>query len=327
MEPTIIGAIITTLGAIIVAIIMDINRKKEKKQNIELKNSLSDYKKLELTTDKISNLNALKELEQENLRLTNENAELKIEIKELKNLDSLKIGELVYIPNDLFYKNSSQIKLESFRIDAYPITNFQFQLFVLDSPKWNKTNSPKSKHKNVYYLLDWIDNEYPTGKKNHPVVWINWLAAAAYCNWRSNIENLEICYPNLDSNKDRYFCDENANGFRLPNKNEFEKAAIGGTTFLYPWGDEIDNSNTNYGNHIGDTTYVGKYPPNKVGIYDLCGNVKEWCNDWVDDSEEYKAFKSGSWASDELELRCEIFSWLLPENTNPDFGFRCVKKT
>ena len=100
MEPTIIAAIITTIGAIIIAIIMDINRKKEKKQNIGLKKSLSDYKKLELTTDKISKLNALKELERENLHLTTENTEIKNEIKELKNLFSLKIGELIYIPND-----------------------------------------------------------------------------------------------------------------------------------------------------------------------------------------------------------------------------------
>ncbi len=327
MEPTIIGAIITTIGAIIVAIIMDVHRKKGKKENTVLKNLLSDYNKLELTTDKISKLKALNELEQKNTQLTDENTELKIEIKELKNLNSLSIGELVYVPSDLFYKNSSKIKLESFRIDAYPITNFQFQQFINDNPKWNKTNSQNSKHKNVYYLLNWIDNKYPTGKKHHPVVWINWLAAAAYCNWRSNLENLEKCYPNLDNNKDRYFCDKNANGYRLPNKNEFKKAAMGGMTFLYPWGDEIDNSNSNYGNQIGDTTYVGKYPPNKIGIYDLCGNVKEWCNDWIDENKEYKVFKSGSWASDKLELRCDMFSQLLPENTNPDFGFRCVKKT
>ncbi len=88
MEPTIIGSIITAIGAIIVAFIIDINRKKGKKLNIDLTKTITDLRntvaylnKFELTPEQFSKLKELENFEQEILRLNNKNEELKIEIK------------------------------------------------------------------------------------------------------------------------------------------------------------------------------------------------------------------------------------------------------
>jgi len=324
---TISDAIIgTIIGIIITAIFNAITQKREKNKIIKL-NKLIKKSNITLKQNSTTRKEIMVDLEKNIQSLIKENSEYKIEIKQFRNRGIMRIGELAKIPSDFYFHKNDSIELASFWIDAYLITNFQFQQFVLESKEWNKESSNETKHLNVYYLLDWNGNDFPSGKKNHPVVWVNWLAAAAFCNWRSKKENFEICYPNIDNIQDRFYCNENSSGYRLPNRVEFEKSARGGKKSEYPWGDKIDSSDANFGNDIGLTTYVGRYPPNFKGVYDLCGNVKEWCNDWHGDSNKYKVFKSGSWASDKDELKCNKFSWLLPENTNPDFGFRCVRKT
>jgi len=138
------------------------------------------------------------------------------------------------------------------------------------------------------------------GKTNHPCVGISWYGAAAYCNWRSEREGLEQCFSLTN-----WTCDFNRSGYRLPTEAEWEKAARGGFTGQhYPWLSPMvpgvtwtSYITTNFATytpvglpHPFRTTAVGYYngtqlPPgpdtmNGYGLYDVVGNVREWCWDW-----------------------------------------------
>ena len=235
-------------------------------------------------------------------------------------------------------KPARQIHINAFLIDDCPVTNNQFKQFVKDCPQWQK-EAGIDRFFNTYYLYTWRKGLiYPKGKRDHPAVYMNWYAAAAYCNWRSRNEGFEECY---DEDND-FTCNFDANGYRLPTEAEFEKAARGGQeTALYPWGDTIDKSKGNYDNHIGDTTEIASYPPNGYGLYDMSGNIGHWCQDWFDPAYyqsspdknptgpttgTHRVYKGGSWGNTDNYQRITCRFWMLPTNINPDFGFRCVRK-
>ena len=130
--------------------------------------------------------------------------------------------------------------------------------------------------------------EVVPGREYHPVAGVFWYGAAAYCNWRSGEEGLQPCY-DLHTWK----CNFEADGYRLPTEAEWEYAARGALRYsAYPWGNEIDGSKANYA-HSGDphendcdlgighpTTPVASYAPNRYGLYDMAGNVMEFCNEY-----------------------------------------------
>ena len=147
------------------------------------------------------------------------------------------------------------VYVDAFYMDIYEVTNAQYKRFVDANPEWSKDGISSSYHSE--YLRFWNGNSYPPGKGDYPVIYMSWYGAMAYAQWA---------------------------GKRLPTEAEWEKAARGGLVGKkYPWGDSIDSSRANYGRNIGYTTlFVGSYPPNGYGLYDMAGNVWEWCLDAYD---------------------------------------------
>ncbi|MCE5249058.1 SUMF1/EgtB/PvdO family nonheme iron enzyme [bacterium] len=111
-----------------------------------------------------------------------------------------------------------------------------------------------------------------------PVDSVRWYVAMSFCNKLSDQAGLEKCY-----NESTWLCDFNKNGFRLPTEAEWEYACRAGTTTVYNTGDnESDLSRAGWydGNSGLDTHSVGRKTPNSWGLFDMHGNVCEWCNDW-----------------------------------------------
>ena len=148
------------------------------------------------------------------------------------------------------------VYVDAFYMDVYEVTNAQFKAFVDANPQWRKDQIPRKYHDGDY-LNYWTGNHYPNGKGNHPVDYVSWYAAMAYAEWA---------------------------GKRLPTEAEWEKAARGGLVGKkYPWGNAIGSGKANYREaNIGKLTPVGNYPSNGYGLYDMAGNVLEWCLDAYD---------------------------------------------
>jgi len=128
-------------------------------------------------------------------------------------------------------------------------------------------------------------NEFPNESK-HPVEQVSWIDAVLFCNELSRLQGLQECYTKV-SKRDKYpsLCDFSKNGYRLPYEKEWEYAAKVGTNNRYAGCDDVeclseyawykDNSN----NH---THPVATKQPNEWGLYDMIGNVFEWCWDKYD---------------------------------------------
>jgi formylglycine-generating enzyme required for sulfatase activity len=210
------------------------------------------------------------------------------------------------------------VTVSAFYIDKYLVTQGQYEKLMNDNPsRWK-------------------------GKTN-PVEQMRWSDAVRYCNARSEAEGLEPCY-DLNTWK----CNFAANGYRLPTEAEWEYACRAGTTTAYFFGDDESKLKV-YAwyedNSGGKPRPVGQKPANPWGLYDMHGNVWEWCNDFykVDyyqespkenprgpETGETKVLRGGAWKFSAESCRSGY-----RYNENPGYadvcfgydiyGFRCVK--
>lgn len=175
------------------------------------------------------------------------------------------------------------------------------------------------------------------GYGHHPVVSQTWYGAALYCNYLSTLYGRTPCY-----DETTFACDFTAGGFRLPTEAEWEYASRGGEHspyYQYPWGsNSITSSDANYDGNIGDTVDVGSYAANGYGLYDMAGNVEEWCNDRYDSSYysnspstnptgpasgSIRVIRGGSYFS-AFGLRCANRGNFFPYNYSATIGFRVL---
>jgi len=214
---------------------------------------------------------------------------------------------------------------------------------------------------------------------NHPVDSVSWFNAVKWCNARSEKEGLTPVYTEWDSTCPMDMCGAvmrtgttepvpnwSANGYRLPTEAEWEKAARGGVSGKrFPWGtDTISHAQANY---FGDSSYaydqspinnyhpsytagmtpytspVGSFAANGYGLYDMAGNVKEWC--WDRYGSDYymtsagttdprgtaaawdRVFRGGSWSRNAFNARCAFRNYITPFDTLRDLGFRPVRSS
>jgi formylglycine-generating enzyme required for sulfatase activity len=175
------------------------------------------------------------------------------------------------------------------------------------------------------------------GKENNPVIRISWYGAVVFCNLLSEIRDYEPAY-----NLSDWSCDFTVNGYRLPTEAEWEYAAKGGNnhdSYTYSGSNTAGDVGWYWDNSGSETHPVGGKSPNSLGIYDMTGNVWEWCFDWygsdyystmslVDpegpDSGSNRVLRGGSWLSITNYLRCALHLGYNPTFTHDSFGFRVV---
>jgi hypothetical protein len=191
------------------------------------------------------------------------------------------------------------VTLDGFYMDKTEVRVGQFKAFLADSDYSWGGN------------WDSVATDSPTD--DHPMIYVNWNDAVAYAEWA---------------------------GKRLPTEAEWEKAARGGLDGKrYPWGDQLDATKANYAENVGTTTVAGSYAANGYGLYDVAGNVREWCQDWYDsdyyDSSpatnplgpgtgSYRVLRGGTCYYNTNLLRVAGRGNNSPSNTNNYYGFRCV---
>lgn len=207
-----------------------------------------------------------------------------------------------------------------------------------------------------------------TGKgTNHPVHSVSWYDALKWCNARSEMEGMAPCYTLTGAvfrtgQEASVACDWNAAGYRLPTEAEWEKAARGKLAGqLFPWGGTITHSQANYQSDAGFaydtsptrgfhpdwdeaapyTAYRRSFPPNGYGLYEMAGNVGEWC--WDRYSTDYYVFtpasdphgpvdgsnrvaRGGSWYSGPRDCRVSNRIFIAPDQGYNLVGFRVARR-
>jgi len=240
--------------------------------------------------------------------------------------------EMVYLPGGEFLMGSDRgnpdeapahrVKVSAFALDKFEVTHEQF----------TKAQLPNPSH--------WQDNP----KK--PVERVRWRDAKQYCNERSLLESLTPCYNEKTADWD---CDYSANGYRLPTEAEWEYACRAGSDQQYDFGqpDKLRQYAWFSDNSEQQTHARAQKKANGFGIYDLYGNVSEWCEDVYSPTyyrespaadpsgppnpgkDVKRVIRGGSWKSSANQCRASMRQGERTGDSDACFstdycGFRCV---
>jgi len=200
------------------------------------------------------------------------------------------------------------VHLSAFQIDQFLVSNRMYKEFL------DKTGYDGSQEADENYLADWVQGSYPKGQDDYPVTWVSWFNAIAYCRFR---------------------------GCRLPTEAEWEMAARGGLKRArFPWGDQLPDQLRRRPKSAKRKMQLGILPPNGFGLYDISGNVSQWCMDWYDahyykrspdtnpkgpSNGKYRVVRGGSFLTGQRILRCSARLFADPKSTSATIGFRCAR--
>ncbi|MEA3446914.1 MAG: SUMF1/EgtB/PvdO family nonheme iron enzyme [Bacteroidota bacterium] len=256
----------------------------------------------------------------------------------------------VWDTGDSVEKPVHNVTLSGFFIGKHEISNAEFISFL------NGVGADADGKYNGHKLLD-MDDDYCSIKyhdgsfsysqsefsegNNSAVAEVTWYGAIEYCNSLSLENELDPCY----TIGDEVTCNFSANGYRLPTEAEWEYAARGGGRSDQQYAgtnseEEISNYAWTQGNADNKTHNVGTKSPNDLGLYDMSGNVHEWCWDWYgsynsDDQIDprgpsdgyYRILRGGSWILNAYECRTAKRFYCFPPDCTDLIGFRIVVGT
>jgi formylglycine-generating enzyme required for sulfatase activity len=274
---------------------------------------------------------------------------------------------LVWIPAGTFDMGDTFNEGESFErpVHSVPLSGFQIEKAEVSKALWDS----------VYrwaLTRGYGFSNAGAGKGTaHPVQMVNWFDAVKWCNARSQSEGRTPAYYTDSTLTNVYktgqmapYVKWDASGYRLPTEAEWEKAARGGLSGKrFPWGDTVTHLQANYSSRTNEyydlsptrgyhptyatggmpyTSPVASFSPNGLGLFDLAGNVWEWCWDWFAGgwysnagatqpdprgpaTGTLRIIRGGSWGSNANNLRCAARYYSLPADAYPDVGFRCVR--
>ena len=206
-------------------------------------------------------------------------------------------------PRNNYVDNTAhQVRVDSFYIDKYEVTNAQYLEFC------ESTGNPLPEFWGMDVFCSGPD--FP----DHPVVGVTWAAAMQYAEWK---------------------------GMRLPTEAEWEYAARGGLAKKrYPSGNDVDSTLCNYNGTYGHPIRVGSLPANGYGLHDMSGNVVEWVSDYY--AKDYfletpadnptgpkygkrRVIRGGGWRSGKMCATVVFRQSLRPYWVDMNVGFRCAR--
>lgn len=232
--------------------------------------------------------------------------------------------------------------------DEQPVHSVTLTSFYMDSTEVTQAD---------YVALMGVNPSDFTDNSQWPVKNLSWFDAALYCNARSKRDNRDTVYVysgvtgipgNRCTDLINLTIDLSKNGYRLPTEAQWEYACRAGTTTEFYWGDDESDDPTgvpsqyswNYSNASWVTHIVAQKVPNAFKLYDMTGNVSEWCNDWYEpysiDAQNNpsgpatgtaRVLRGGAWNTPGNPIGC-LGSASRESNTpdaiNQRYGFRCV---
>ncbi|MFH1708628.1 MAG: formylglycine-generating enzyme family protein [Planctomycetota bacterium] len=214
-----------------------------------------------------------------------------------------------------------KVSLKSFMIGKYEVTFAEYDAYCQVTGKAQPSDQ------------NW-------GRGSRPAINVIWYDAVAFCNWLSAQEGLDKCY-SINGTDVTY--NTGANGYRLPTEAEWEYAARGGNKnrgYTYSGSNDAGEVGWHDQNTGKTTQPAGGKKPNELGLFDMSGNVWEWCWDWYDDKYycqsprenptgpslgQYRVLRGGGWYGVDGLLRCASRISVKPADSYYFVGFRLAR--